>query len=329
MTAPTHDLIGVGSPIIDYLAHIDDAFLSTVEGEKGGMVLVENAMITEALSRVPGGVARSPGGSSGNTTFAAARLGLRAAFVGKVGADAEGDYYRARFEEWGGDAGRFLVGDVATGRCLSLITPDAKRTMRTHLGAAMTLAPDEISRASFAGARHIHIEGYLLFNYDLMMSVLRSAQAVGCTVSLDLASFEVVQAAKAFLPALLEEYIDVVFANEDEAASLLGDDLDFPGMARKLAQWCSVAVVKLGADGSLIAHENILHTVAPVKVEHVLDTTGAGDAFGAGFLYGWLREKPLPECGRLGSELGAAVVQIDGAEIPEDRWQALLPRLGA
>src|SRR5699024_9138203 len=126
---------------------------------------------------------------------------------------------------------RFLVGDKPTGRCLSLITPDSKRTMRTHLGAALTLNPHDITPELFEGARHVHIEGYLLFNRDLMMAVLKSVRAAGCTVSLDLASFEVVEACKTDLPGILREYVDIVFGNEEECARLLGEEMDFSTMA--------------------------------------------------------------------------------------------------
>lgn len=320
MSEKSFDLIGVGSPIIDYLAHVDDSFLETVDGEKGGMVLVEDEAISSMLARIPSEVKQAAGGSAGNTTFSAARLGLRSAFVGKVGPDRAGDYYRQRFEQFGGDTSRFLVGDRPSGRCLSLITPDSKRTMRTHLGAAMTLSPGEIKSSLFSGARHVHIEGYLLFNYDLMMAVLKAARAAGCTISLDLASFEVVDAAKNYLPEILREYVHIVFGNEEECIHLLGEGIDFPTMARTLAGWCDIAAVKLGADGSLIASGEQLETVAPVRVAHPLDTTGAGDVWAAGFLYGWLRGRDLATCGRYGSLMGAAIVQVDGAELPQDHW---------
>ncbi len=327
MSEYTFDLIGVGSPIIDYLAHVEEAFLDTIEGDKGGMVLVEDEAISQMLARIPGEVKQAAGGSAGNTAFTAARLGLKTAFVGKIGPDRGGDYYRSRFEEFGGDASRFITGDRPTGRCLSLITPDSKRTMRTHLGAALTLAPQDITADLFAGARHAHIEGYLLFNYDLMMAVLKSARAAGCTISLDLASFEVVEASKRFLPELLREYVDIVFGNEDECARLLGDQADYSAMARTLAGWCQIAAVKLGPEGSLIAHGDHLETIAPVRVEKPLDTTAAGDVWASGFLYGWLRGKNLSTCGRYASIMGAAIVQVDGGDLPQDRWEATLAQL--
>lgn len=328
MSNETYDLIGVGSPVNDYLAHVDDAFLETIEGEKGGMVLVEDEAITEMLARTLSEITQAPGGSAGNTAFTAARLGLKTAFVGKIGPDRGGEFYRRRFSELGGDTSRFLVGDRPTGRCLSLITPDSKRTMRTHLGAALTLDPHDITPALFEGARHTHIEGYLLFNYELMMAVLKSARAAGCTVSLDLASFEVVEATKSFLPELLQEYVDVVFGNEEECTRLLGAENDFPDMARTLAGWCDVAAVKLGPAGSLVASGDKVETVAPIRV-HAIDTTGAGDVWASGFLYGWLNGRDLATCGRFGSILGAAIVQVDGAELPQEAWERVAAEIGA
>lgn len=324
MAGDEFDLIGVGSPIVDCLAHVDDAFLGTVAGEKGGMVLVGPSDIAEMMARLPQAAVLAPGGSAGNTTFTAARLGLKTSFLGKVGNDTGGEFYRQRFVELGGDGSRFLTGNVPNGRCLSLITPDSSRTLRTDLGAAMTLSPEEVSSDAFRNCRHAHIEGYLLFNHALMMSVLDAAKSAGCSVSLDLASFEVVEATKDVLPSILKDYVDVVFGNEDECAQLFGADRSFEEMAATLAEWCGgVAAVKLGPEGSILAQRDQLFRVEPVRVDKPVDTTGAGDIWAAGFLYGWLRGKDLVTCGRYASHLGAEVVQIDGATIPNDRWDAL------
>ncbi|MEM8550369.1 MAG: adenosine kinase [Verrucomicrobiota bacterium] len=322
MHKSTFDLIGVGSPIVDSLAQVSEAFIEKIPGDKGGMELVDAQMIGELMAQVDTPMTEAPGGSAGNTAVAVARLGLPTTFLGKIGSDAGGEFYKDRFVELGGDSTRFKVADVPNGRCLSLVTPDSERTMRTDLGAAMTLVPEEISAEDFSTCRHAHIEGYMLFNRDLMFKVLNSAKAAGCTVSLDLASFEVVGATADILTDILREYVDVVFANEEEAAALLKDMTPEERVA-EMATLCEVAVVKLGKDGSLIQQGAELARIAPRLINKPVDTTGAGDLWAAGFLYGWLRGRSLTECGRNGSILGAEIVQVMGAAIPAERWPEL------
>jgi len=341
------DLIGVGSPIMDLLAHVDDGFLREyVAGEKGGMVLVDDANIATLVGKLPP-VATVPGGAAANTTLAAATLGLRTAFLGKVGADTTAAHYLANFREHGAETRRFKQhATLPNARCLSLVTPDGQRTMRTHLGAAMTLSPEEISPEDFAGTRHAHIEGYLLFNRALADAVLTSARAAGCTISLDLASFEVVNAARDWIFAQLEQGIDIVFANEDEARALFATDSvraaalssdasptglaqnngvcdPYEDLARAIARFGGIAAVKIGAEGAWVAQGDALHRVAPAPVTQVVDTTGAGDAWAGGFLYAHLRGATLDVAGALGSLLGAEAVQCLGAAIPANRWAGI------
>jgi sugar/nucleoside kinase (ribokinase family) len=322
VTSPV--IIGVGNPIVDAIAHVDHAFLARIPGEKGGMVLVESPQLAELIDHLPAPAATAPGGSAGNTLFALARMGAATSFLGKVGNCETGGFYRDRFSQLGGDCSRFKIGNVPNGRCLSLVTPDGERTMRTNLGAAMTLRPEEISVDDFAGCTHAHIEGYLLFNEALMLRVIEAARAAGCTVSLDLASFEVVQAARDILPDLLRSSVDIVFANEEEGEAFTGVRDDYPAMARALAQYCSIAAVKVGARGSYIASKDQVDHVEPMHAAQVVDTTGAGDLWAAGFLYGWSRGRSLAESARIGSILGAAVVQEQGSVLPEHVWDDIL-----
>ncbi len=320
-------LIGVGSPIVDAIAQIDDAFLDQVDGDKGGMVLVDTTTIDGLLAQIPTQAIKAPGGSAGNTLFALAKLGANTAFIGKTGNCENGSYYRDRFTELGGDSSRFKIGDIANGRCLSLVTPDSERTLRTDLGAAMTLTPEEISAADFAGCSHAHIEGYLLFNEALMRAVLDAAKQAGCTISLDLASFEVVNATKPILTEILRDYVDIVFANEEEADAFTGLGDDYAAMALQLADFCDIAAVKIGPRGSHVAQANKVEKVDPVLAQNVVDTTAAGDFWAAGFLYGWSQQRPLAECAKLGSILGAAVVQVQGSLISEQTWSDILQQL--
>lgn len=320
-------LLGIGSPIVDAIAQVEETFIQQIDGDKGGMVLVDADTIKTLIEHVPGGTIAAPGGSAGNTLFALAKMGASTSFIGKIGNCTEGKFYRDRFEALGGDGSRFKIGTVPNGRCLSLVTPDGERTMRTDLGAAMTLSPDEISVDDFNGCNHAHIEGYLLFNEALMMRVLECAKAAGCTISLDLASFEVVNATKGILPAILKNYVNIVFANEEEAEAYTGISDDYPAMAKQLAELCEIAAVKVGAHGSYIADANKVEKVEPMHAAHVVDTTGAGDLWAAGFLYGWSQKRPLANCAHIGSVLGAAVVQEQGSVLPEHIWQDILSNL--
>ena len=306
---------------MDLLAPVPDAFLAHVAGAKGGMVLVDHVEMQRILSLLDGEPACTAGGSAANTTFNAARLGLRTTFLGKLGNDGLAETYRRRFETAGVDASRFKTAALPNARCLALVTPDAQRTMRTCLAAATTLAPSDFSPADFRGCRHAHVEGYLVFNQTLADAVLDSARAGGCTVSLDLASFEVVNASRSWLLGQFRRGIDIVFANEDEIRALFQDgDSDYPALARRLAGLGVLAAVKVGKDGAWLAHRDVLHRVSPVVVSDLVDTNGAGDAWAAGFLYGHLRGWPLPACGALASLMGAETVRHLGPIIPDASW---------
>ena len=318
---PEIELVGVGSPIMDLVAQVPESFLSNVSGEKGGMVLVDDAEMARIVSLLQVPPSLSTGGSAANATFNAARLGLRTAFVGKLGNDTLAETYARRFREAGVDTTRFKHGDVPNARCLALVTPDAQRTMRTNLGAALTLSPGEISPTDFRGIRHAHIEGYLVFNHELCEAVLNAARAAGCTISLDLSSFEVVNGSRDWMFKQFGHGIDVVFANEDEIHALYpGSGGDYAALARELASHNVIAAVKMGREGSWVARGNEIHRNPPVHLADVVDTNGAGDAWAAGFLFGYLRKMPLQRCGELASIMGSETVRYLGPLIPDSAW---------
>lgn len=316
------DILGVGSPILDLLARVNDPWLAHLKGAKGGMELVDDAEITRLLNLLPLKPEEASGGAAANTAVVAARLGLRVGFLGKLGDDEAARRYEEEFLRLGLSVLWFKRGKGANARCLSLVTPDGQRTLRTCLGAAMTLTAEEIRPSDFTGVRHAHIEGYLLFNRDLFLKVLESARQAGCSISLDLGSFEVVRAAHDLLPDVLQNSVDVVLANEDEAAALF-DGASPETAVTRLTEWCPVAAVKWGAKGAWVANRQEKVRIQPVPIDQVLDTTGAGDAWAGGFLYGWLNHWPLAACGALASRTGAEAVRVLGAGIPDDRWADL------
>ena len=311
-------LLGVGSPLLDILVQVEEPFLKTIPGEKGGMLMVDADFQQSVLDRLPGNPRRVPGGSAGNTVFALARLGLDVAMFGKLGDDANGDFYRARFRELGGSDAEFVTtGEAPTGTCLSLITPDAERTMRSSLAASLLLRIDEAEKVDFSAYDWVYIEGYMFYS-AVLPTVMRRAKAAGCRIGLDLASFEVVRDFREDLPDILRNYVDIVLANEEEAAALF-DGLTTEEQLDRLASWCDIAAIKLGRRGALIRRGNETAKVPAQLVEEPVDTTAAGDLWAAGFLYGVLRERPLMEAAWYGSLISSEV----GSELPEPAWNEI------
>lgn len=323
-------VLGFGSPILDLLLRVDDAFLREhVDGEKGGMGMLDAAAQKKLIGAFPGGsVKKAIGGSAFNTISALTSLGMKTAFLGEIGQDTDGDYYRKAYAERGGDISRFrFCPDEPTATCVSLVTPDSERTMRTNLGAASRMTPDDISETDFDGITHFHVEGYMLFLPGTVERAMKLAKEHGCTVSMDLASFEVVRLFKEQIHGLLAKYVDIVFANEDEAREYCGDAEFVPeSAADKLLQHCSTVAVKLGRKGALVCSGNEKTYVQPRLVK-AADTTGAGDLWQAGFLYGYLNGLSLAQSGQMGSVLGAEIVQVLGAEIPPARWDSIRSEL--
>lgn len=322
------DCLGVGSPIVDTLAKVDDAFLARVDAARGGMILVDAARMAGVVSRLSGPLAEAPGGSAGNTIVAMAHLGSKTDMLGKIGDDATGAFYVSSLEKAGATATRIKRGTGPSARCLSMITSDGERSMFTCLAAAATLTPDEITTADAKGCRLVYIEGYMFFNRALVDKLLAVCAEAGVDVALDLGAYTVVNMVKADLPEILRRHVKAVFANEDEAKALLGD-LPEEEMARRLGELCPLAVLKLGRRGSIVASQGKLVRIAPLLVSNAVDTTGAGDYFAAGFLHAWLAGASLEKCGACGSILGAEVVQVVGAALPGERWAELRTKVRA
>ncbi len=321
------DIAGVGSPIVDLLAHVPDSFIEEIGAQKGGMELVVEQEMADLLAKLPAETVRAPGGAAANTTFALARLGLKTAFMGMLGRDNEGFYYLETFQSLGGECGHFKHSEIhRTAQCISLITPDAERTMRTHLGAAAAFEHHSITPADFAPIKHVHLEGYLLFNEELITKVCACAKEAGCSLSLDLGTFEIVNASRELIKTLLREYVDIVFANEMEAEAF-AETNDMHAALDVLLQYCDIATVKLGGKGALIKDANSKHEIDAVFAETVIDTTGAGDLWAAGFLFGYVKGLSLETCGRMGAVVGSHAVRHIGSALTEETWKQLTKEL--
>ena len=215
-----------------------------------------------------------------------------------------------------------LRSDSPTGRVLSIITPDAQRSMFTFLGASAETSPQDISEDFFKNAAIVHIEGYLLFNPDLILKVLETAQQSGARISLDLASFNVVQESRDLVEQIVASFVDILIANEDEAEAYTGHR-DEARAIEALSKKAEIAVLKVGEQGSFIASGQQIVPVQPKTGGAVIDTTGAGDLWSAGFLYGLVNGYSLERCGELGSACGYEVCQVIGANIPDAGWERI------
>lgn len=311
-------IAGIGNALVDILLHEDDAFVARTGYAKGGMNYVPGDFADNMLALSSNKPEVVPGGSACNTIVGIGKLGGGARFVGKCGRDSMGELFVRELRHSDVDP-KLMSSSRPTGRALSIVTPDAQRSMFTFLGAAAEMTADEINTCRFNDAAIVHIEGYLLFNSELIVSALKRAQADGARISLDLASYTVVESAKAELDNLVDEFVDILIANEDEAAAFTGYQ-DEQKALEALAERAGIAVLKVGKRGSYIAHNKIITEIKSAGHCGVQDTTGAGDLWASGFLYGLVQGFPIEKCGRLASACGYEVCQVLGASIPDAGW---------
>lgn len=310
-------IIGVGEPIIDLIYQVDEEFLMTHQEEKGGSRKIEYAQFLHYKQLLePQAPKIVPGGCCGNTIKGLSRLGIQSRFVGKVGCDHSGNTYLNSLIKY--NVLPLLVpSSTHTTQLLSLVTPDSQRTMRCCFGASNELTPEELVPEQFEGTTHLILEGYFLYNISVVKKAISLAKERNATISIDLACFEVVRSFKEQILHMLDHDIDVVFANEDEARELTG--LPPEEACYALQKRCPIAVILVGKEGCFVGSGDQIFKVAPPTVT-VVDTTGAGDLFSSGFLYGYLRGLPLQRCAELGNLLGSTCIQSIGAEIPEEKW---------
>jgi sugar/nucleoside kinase (ribokinase family) len=314
-------IVGVGSALVDILAHETDDFVHQSGAVKGGMTLVDNTVIENVLISLKSKPTVVPGGSACNTMIGIARLGGASRFVGKRGNGPMGAFFETGLVQNGVEP-HLVDSPTRTGRVISLITPDAQRSMLTYLGASSEIQPEEIPDTSFHGAAVVHIEGYLLFNPTLMLQVLSMARNSGARISLDLASFTVVETHRILLDQIVDEFVDILIANEDEARAFTGHT-DEAQMIESLSSRSEIAVLKVGSRGSYISRQGKTHRVEPIGDGTAIDTTGAGDLWASGFLFGLVNGFSLEKCGNLASACGYEVCQVVGADIPHAGWDRI------
>lgn len=315
-------IIGMGNALVDVLVRIDDdSLLEKLHLPKGSMQLIQEDTLSEIRKYTSGmKIHRSTGGSAGNTVCALAALGANPGFIGKVGQDETGAFFGDTLRQRGVNA-LLATCDLPSGIASTFISTDGERTFGTYLGAAATLRAEDLSRKMFAGYNYLYIEGYLLQDHDLMLRAVQLAKEEGLQVCLDMASYNVVEAERDFFDQLIVKYVDIVFANESEALAYTGKA---PHEAlEEIASKCSIAVVKTGKEGSLVKKGAEVIQLLSCPIDNVLDTTGAGDFYAAGFMYGLTCGYSLEKCVQISTILATAVIQEVGTTLPAKKWDEI------
>lgn len=315
MAEPRFDVLGIGNAIVDVIARTEEDFLVRNALVKGAMRLVDNEEAERLYGEMAAAIEAS-GGCAGNTAAGVASFGGAAAFIGKVADDQLGRIYR---HDMKGTGVAFdtpaLSGGMPTGRTMILITPDGERTMNTYLGAANALSPADIDRETVAAAAITYLEGYLWDPPPAKEAFRKAAEyahSAGRRVSLTLSdSFCVDRYRSEFLGLIRDGSVDILFANQAEMHSLY-ETADFDTAVALLRKDCRLAAVTMGADGALVVTPGGVERVPATPVETVVDTTGAGDLFAAGFLFGEARKMPHADCARLGALAAAEVISHIG-----------------
>lgn len=319
-------IVGIGNVLVDELMRISSVSLLKELGlPVGGMTLIDEPAY-ESLARVrecfPPEVAT--GGSAGNTVKALAGCGVQTAFVGRIARDAQGGAYTACLQRMGIED-RMVQAEGHTGICSSLILPNGERTFATYLGVSAGLSARDIRPECFDGCGMAHVEGYLVQDHALIERVADVARERGISLSLDLASYNIVEENRAFLTRLVERGVDILFANEQESLAFTGDH-DAERSLSHLADMAPTVVQKRGDKGSVAMRggERVEVQAEPVSV---VDTTGAGDFYAGGFLYGVSRGATLGQCARAGALLSSYVIRCLGCELPAGQWEEIRAKL--
>lgn len=315
-------IIGIGNALVDVLALLkDDSLLEELNLQRGGMELIDDArqaQITGILSTLNPEMAT--GGSASNAVLALANLGAKPGFIGRVGNDDMGRFFADNCKKKGIEA-RLKVGDGTSGVANTFISTDGERSFATYLGEAALMDTDSITPKTFEGYDILHIEGYLVTSHTFIEHVMRTAKECGLKISIDLASYNVVANDLDFFRHLVKEYVDIVFANEEESAAFTQGKTPEEALS-EIAGMCEVAIVKLGKRGSSAQQASEKCYADGISV-NVIDTTAAGDFFAGGFLYGYSQRWPLQKCLETGALLSSKVIQVIGTQVSDETWKEI------
>ncbi len=314
MRRMTIDITGIGNAIVDVLVNVKDDFLVENDLTKGAMMLIDEARAAELYGKMPSGIECS-GGSAGNTMAGVASFGGKGAYIGKVAEDQLGEVFAHDIRSIGVDfQTKPASGGPSTARCLIAVTPDAQRTMSTYLGACVELGPDDIDEALIKNSKVTYLEGYLWDKPTAKEAFLKAAKVAhdaGQKVSLTLSDSFCVDRHRASFQELVAHHVDILFANESEIISLYQAS-SFEDAKAAVAKRCEIAVLTRSEQGALILSDGD-EVAVPAEPTELVDTTGAGDLYAAGFLHGLTSGKSVAECGRLGAIAAAEIISHFGA----------------
>jgi sugar/nucleoside kinase (ribokinase family) len=318
-------IIGIGNALTDILAVLkNDSLFDELNIPKGSTQFINKEQVPDVeklFSTMK--TKKVPGGSSANTIRSLAQVGVPTGYIGKVGKDATGEFYIKNMEAVG-IATSFHYSDLPSGIASTLISPDGERTFIDYLGAAATLTCADITPEALKGYSYLYIEGYLVQDHEMITHAMQTAKNLGLKICLDMANFNIVAGDLEFFRELIHKYVDIVFANEQEAMAYSSSSIE--EALEELGRECEIAVVKVGSKGSNILRGNERVKVEPLKVDNVIDTNGAGDYYAAGFMFGLLSGCSLEKCGRIGSLFSSEVIRVVGTALSDEQWDDVRKR---
>ncbi len=312
-----YDVMGIGNPLVDMLLRVNDNFFMELNMKKGTTHFLSEEELKKVQENIKDHEIKiAPGDSTANTLAGIANLGGKVVFSGKVGEDEHGGYYEETLDK-ASVSHRLAKIPGITGKCISFITPDTERTFAVHLGACLQLMKEDIFEEDIKNSSFLHLTGYQLEDPQLRETALHAmdiAKANNVKISIDLADPSLIRRCLANLLDIVKTYADILFVNETEAKALTG--LEPVEAVNELANYCEIAIVKIGKEGSLVKAKEMLYKIQgyPVKA---IDTTGAGDMYAAGFLFGLIKGYELDKCGKIGSYAASLIVQILGARLEQ------------
>ena len=311
-------ILGIGNALVDIMTIIDnDNVLGKFSLPKGSMTLVDQKKSVMVKSEtIQFEKSCTCGGSAANTIHGLAMLGVPTGFIGSIGNDDMGDFFEKDMAEAG--VNTILQRQLTpTGTAVALISPDSERTFATHLGAAVELYSDMIKESDFENYDLLYFEGYLIYNKPLVEKACKTAKENNMKIAMDLSSYNVVLEKLDDFREIVTKYVDIVFANEEEAKAFTG--LNTEDSLKEISQMCDITVLKIGKDGSWIKRGEEIIRINAISAD-CKDTTGAGDLYAAGFLYGLATDEPLEKCGIYGALLSGKVIEVVGAKMDNIKW---------
>lgn len=312
-------VLGIGNALVDIMTKLpDDSMLDKFSLKKGSMQLSDRDFAEKInIATAKYEKSQSSGGSAANAIHGLANLGAETGYIGKVGSDEFGEFFSSDMRENNIEP-ILLRSKTDTGRAIALISPDSERTFATYLGAAVELTENDLNAEQFKGYQYLHIEGYLVQNHALMNKAAQLAKANNMKISIDMASYNVVTDNLDFFKKYVKDYVDIIFANEEEAKAFTGKEPE--EALNEIAEYCEIAVVKIGKNGSLVKNKGKIYNIEPFKANSV-DTTGAGDLYASGFLFGLVNNMPMEKCGSIGSLCASKVIEFIGSKMELKTWE--------